>query len=293
MQVTSTMTANNAIYNFQNLQTSLNNLSEQLATGKNVNQPSDDPLAMSTLLNTTDSINSLNQYATNITEGTTALTTTGNALTGIASIMSQAKTLADSIYSGTSDTTGVVEQLTSLKQQIVDYANTQSGDSYALGGAETSSVPFSQSSNAYSGNSSQSNIEIAPGVTQNVSVDGGSVLLGTGSYGTTNILNTFDNLITAVQNDNVTSIQTETTALEAGADQVNNAQADVSARLTMLNNMSSVNTNNLNTLQNTISNIQTVNTATVGVELQQEETSYSAALAATSKISQLSLLNYM
>lgn len=296
MRITSNMTANNTIYNLQNSQTALNNLTELITSGQNVNKPSDNPAAMNTLLNATDSINSLNQYATNISQGTTLLTTTSDALTGISGVISQAEELAGSISSGTSSTSdqqSAVQQLTSLKQQLIGYGNTQSGNTYVFGGADTSTPPFSTSSNTYGGNSSQSEIEIAPNVTQSMSVNGGDVLLGTGSYGSTNMLQTIDSLISDVQNNNVTGIQNDASALEAGATQVNNAQVDVSSRLTTLSNMTTVNTNNLNTLQSVISNIQTVNTTQVGVELEQQQTSYSAALATTEQVSQLSLLNYM
>lgn len=296
MIINSSMASSNAIYNLQNAQTALNNLTELITSGQNVNQPSDNPGAMNTLLNATDSINSLNQYSTNITQGTTALQTTSDALTGISGVISQAEELADSISTGTSSTTdqqSAIEQLTSIKQQLVGYGNTQSGNTYVFGGTDTSTPPFSTSSNTYSGNGNQSEIEIAPNVTQSVSVDGSSLLLGTGSYGSTNILQTIDNLISAVGSNNVTGIQQGASDLESAATQVNNAQVDVSARLTTLSNMSTMNTNNLNTLQSVISNIQTVNTTQVGVELEQQQTGYSAALAATEQVSQLSLLNYM
>ncbi|MDR3579102.1 MAG: flagellar hook-associated protein FlgL [Oryzomonas sp.] len=296
MRITSNMTANNTIYNLQNAQTTLNNLTELVTSGQNVNQPSDNPAAMNTLLNANDSINALNQYATNSTLGTTTLQTTSNALSGISSVISQAEELAGSISSGTTSTTtqqSAIQQLTSLKQQLIGYGNTQSGNTYVLGGTDTSTPPFSTSSNTYSGNSNQSEMEIAPNVNQSVSFDGSSVLLGTGSYGSTNILQSIDNLITAVGANNVTGIQQGASDLESAATQVNNAQVDVSARLTTFSNMSTMNTNNLNTLQSVIDNIQTVNMTQVGVELEQQQTGYSAALAATEQVSQLSLLNYM
>lgn len=307
MRITSNMTANNTIYNLQNSQTALNNLTEVITSGQNVNKPSDNPAAMNTLLNATDSINSLNQYATNITQGTTLLTTTSNALTGISSVISQAEDLVGSLSSGSSlaDQQSAAAQLASFKQQIIEYGNTQSGDTYVLGGADSTTPPFTFNPNdpsnanndiSYGGNSTPSNIEIAPNVTQNVSVDGSSVLeTPVSSAATTTILQTFSQLYDALNNGNVTAsdLQSGASNLEAGATLVNNAQVDVSSRLTTLSNMTTVNTNNLNTLQSVISNIQTVNTTQVGVELEQQQTSYSAALATTEQVSQLSLLNYM
>ncbi len=161
--------------------------------------------------------------------------------------------------------------------------------------------------NAYYGNDNPSNIEVTKNTYQNVNISGDSLLTGTGpntNYGTTNILQTFDNLIATVQNTptnpttaqqaaNATAIQNGATALAAGLAQVQNATADVAARLGRLTAMTTMNTNNQTTLQNTVSNIQHVDLNMVGTELSQEQTAYQAALSATAQISKLSLLNYL
>jgi flagellar hook-associated protein 3 FlgL len=303
MRITSNMTANNAIYNLQNSQTTLSRLTELTTTQQNVNQPSDDPTSTSTLLNISDSLNSITQYSANITKATTFLNVTNTALTGISDTITQAKTLVASITNGSnsaSDRQSAHDQLVLLKQQIIDYANTQSGDTYVFGGASSSSPPFSSASNTYNGDSTQSKVEVTTNSYQTVNITGDRLLQGTGSnpsYGSTDILKTFDNLIAAVGDSttasNATAIQQGANDLAAGADQVNNAQVDVAARMKRLDSMSTMNTNNKTTLENVVSDIQTVNLATVGVQLSQQQAAYSAALSATAKISQLSLLNYL
>jgi len=303
MRITSNMTANNAIYNLQKAQTTLNKLTYLSTSEQNINQPSDNPTATSTLLNINDSLNAINQYSTNITNATTILNVTNDALTGISDSIAQAKKLMASMTSGSDDPStrqSAYDQLAAIKQQIIDYGNTQSGDSYVFGGTDTSTPPFSSTSNAYSGNSQQSKVEVTTNSYQTVNITGDRLLGGSGSnpsYGTTNILQTLDNLMAAVGDSttasNVANIQQYTSDLDAGATQVNNAQVDVAARLQRLDTMSTMNTNNKNTLENVIDNIQSVDLTTVGTELNQQQTAYQAALSATAKISQLSLLNYL
>jgi len=303
MRITSNMTANNSIYNLQKAETTLNNLTELSTTSQNINQPSDDPAATNTLLNINDSLNAITQYSTNITRATTVLNVTNDSLTGISDSLSQAQQVVASMSSGSTDAStrqSAYDQLATIKQQIIDYGNTKSGNTYVFGGTDTSTPPFSSTSNAYSGDSNQSKVEVTTNSYQAVNITGDRLLEGTGSnpgYGSTNILQTLDNLMTAVGNSttasNVTNIQQYSKDLDAGVTQVNNAQVDVAARMQRLTTMSTMNTNNQNTLENAISNIQTVDLATVGTELSQQQTAYQAALSATSQISKMSLLNYM
>jgi flagellar hook-associated protein 3 FlgL len=326
MRITPNMTADNSIYNLQKAQTTLNKLTELTTSQQNINQPSDDPAAMNTLLNINDSLNAINQYSTNITNATTSLNVTNTALTGISATIAQAVTLVASITNGANDAPtqqSAINQLVTLKQQIVDYANTQSGNTYVFGGTDSSTPPFTidstttPPSNVYNGNSTQSSVEVTKNMYQAVNITGDRLLGLSGasssgppipspSYGSTNILQTFDNLIATVQNEatetnptpaqqtaTTTAIQQGATALAAGATQVNNATVDVAARLQRLTNMTTMNTNNQTTLENVVGNIQSVDLATVGTELSQQQTAYQAALSATAQIAKMSLLNYL
>ncbi|GFE61479.1 flagellar hook-associated protein FlgL [Geobacter sp. AOG2] len=303
MRISSNTSALNAIYNLQKGQTTLNKLTELSTSDQNINRPSDNPTSTSILLNISDSLNAINQYSTNITKATTLLNVTSNALTGISDTITQAKSLVDSISNGSdsaSDRQSAHDQLVALKQQIIDYANTQSGDTYVFGGTSNSTAPFSSTSNTYNGDSNQSKVEITENSYQTVNITGDRLLKGSGSnpsYGSTDILKTLDDLISAVGDSTTASdaaaIQQGAKDLEAGATQINNAQIDVAARLKRLDTMSTMNTNNKTTLENVVSDIQSVDLTTVGVELSQQQTAYEAALAATAKISSMSLLDYL
>ncbi|QEM69861.1 flagellar hook-associated protein 3 [Geobacter sp. FeAm09] len=303
MRITSNMTANNAIYNLQQGRSRLDKLQELSTTEQNINRPSDDPIAARILMDIGDKLKATDQYSSNITKANTFMTVTNTALTGISDFLAQAKSLVNSVSSGSNDATErqtVNDQLVALKKQIIDMANTQSGDQYVFGGADSSTPPFNTANNTYAGDGTQLQIEVAQNSTQAMNLTGDRVLKGTGtspSYGTTDILQTFDNLIAAVGDSttpsNVTAIQQGAKDLETGAKQIANAQSDLAARMIRLENMTKMNTSNKNTLEDIASNIQYVDLAKLGVQLTQQQNAFSAALSATAKISQMSLLDYL
>jgi flagellar hook-associated protein 3 FlgL len=131
MRVTQGMTADNALYNLQQGRAKLDQLEEQIASGLNVNRPSDDPIVTKQLMDFQDKLDMGTQYHSNITKSNLWLNTTNTALTGMSDIISQAKTVAGTITSGSNDQTdrdSVISQLTELKKQLVDMGNTQLGD---------------------------------------------------------------------------------------------------------------------------------------------------------------------
>lgn len=73
MRVTDQAFFNNAISSIQRLQTSLNDLQEQVATGRRIQRPSDDPVGASRLLDYRASIDTLAQYQRNASLGESRL----------------------------------------------------------------------------------------------------------------------------------------------------------------------------------------------------------------------------
>jgi flagellar hook-associated protein 3 FlgL len=179
-------------------------------------------------------------------------------------------------------------------------ANIQYGDQYLFGGANNASAPFNTVTNAYAGDSTQLTVEIAQNTSQPISVTGDRLLQGIGttpSYGAINILDTFDNLITAVGDSITTSdvpgISSASQALQDGSSQINIATSDVLSRMTRLSSMAKLNENNKNTLLTIATNIQNVDYAKLGVELANQKTAFEASLSTAAKLSQLSLLTYL
>ena len=300
MRVTSNMSANNSLYNIQQGQARLDKLQELTSTGFIVNRPSDDPINSRLLLDIGDKIKTGDQYLSNIQKSSSWQQFTNTALTGMADVMRLAKQQVATISSGSSDATvrqNAVSQLQSLKQQMVDMGNMKLGDQYLFGGALNSDAPFSGTAPYYTGDETALKVEIGAGTTLTMNLPGNQLLTADTAasqpYGTTNIFKAFDDLITAVDNNDVAGITAGSLTLASGAQQINNAQSDVAARLSRLDTMTKLNQNARNTLETIYGNTQNVDYAKLAVQLSQQKTAFEASLSSTAKLSQLSLLNYL
>ena len=303
MRVTANMSAENSLYNIQQGRAKLDRLQESVSSGQNVNRPSDDPISSRLLLDIGDKLKAIDQYSSNINKSTSWLKYTSTALDGMSAIISQASKVAGTINTGSADPgirQSAHDQLIDLKKQIIDMANTRFGDQYVFAGANNTTAPFSNANNNYGGDSTQLQIEIAQNTTQSLNVTGDRILKGVGanpSYGTVDILKTFDDLIAAVGDNstpsNVPAITQASIDMENGAKQLNIATSDILSRMTRLDNMNNLNDNNKNTMLSISTSIQQVDYARLGVELSNQKTAFEASLSATAKLSQLSLLDYL
>lgn len=296
MRVTPGMTADNALYNLQKGRTVLGRLQEQIASGAVVNRPSDDPITTRQLLDMESKLEEGEQYLSNITKGNLWLNMSETALEGMVKILAEARKTAGTVGSGSSDATvreNAAVQLSELKKQLIDMGNTQLGDQYLFAGFKTDTAPFSKSDNTYHGSGDDISVEIDRGSLAAMNITGDLLLKGTGSYGSVDILQTFDNLITAVKNNDSPTIQAEASKLDEGMKQIANAISDVSGRLNRMDSAKTMITRDQATLTGIMEDTQGIDMIQAAVELNQQQTAFEAALSATAKISQLSLLDYL
>lgn len=305
MRITPGMSGDNAIYNLQQQRAAIETLQEQLSSGMLVNRPSDDPLTARQIVDLQNQIAAGEQYGSNIAKGELLLNITNTALTGMAGLMQQVKKIAGDMASGISDASniaGAIGNLTQLKQQLIDLGNTRMGGQYIFAGF-SDSRPFDTDGN-FSGTDDLLKVEVAQGSQVAATLSGGTLLRGgtppaavgsgaTAGTGPVDILGSIDALIDALQANDRDGITDGVKNLKAGGDQIASAQADVAGRLVRLDNMESLIENNQNTLKTIYGELQNVDYAKAGVQLSQMTTAFNAALSATAKLSQLSLMDYM
>lgn len=303
MRITPNITMENSLYNIQRSRNQLNSLQEKIASGQNVNRPSDDPVTARLLIGLNDKMVAARQYNGNITKASIWLNMTNTALDGMRSFVNHAKSLVSSIASGTSDPNiqnNVLEQLKLIKQQLVDMGNTQLNGVYIFGGGTTSPAPFHTGAPPYyRGDETTLSIEIGQGMTETMNLIGSHILApseaATQPYGSADILKTIDDMITVIQTDptNTAALQTGAQELYRGGIQLENAISTVATRLTRLDSAAKMNSNTQNTLMSIFDTVQAADYAELGVKLTKQQTAFEATLAATAKVSQLSLLDYL
>lgn len=296
MRITPGMTSDNALYNLQKGRTLLNRLQEQIASGSIINRPSDDPITTRQLLDMDSKLDSGDQYLSNITKGNLSLSMTDTALKGMSDIIAQAKKTTGTVTNGSSDQTvrdNAASQLEELKKQLVDLGNTQLGDQYIFAGFKNSTPPFSNTDNNYSGTSDEVSVEIDKNSTAPVSITGDAVLKGTGTYGGVDMLDTLDKIISAIKSNNPVDIQSNAAKLDLSSNQIDNARSDVAGRMIRLKSAQTMINNNQATLKGIVSDTMGVDYIKAATQLNQQQTAFEAALSATAKISQLSLMDYL
>lgn len=115
-------------FHLSNLTQELKKIQEQIATGKRINKPSDDPIGASRAMRLRKALSQIDQYEKNIQFGSTWLNVTDVALKTIQQFLSQAVDVASQMSIGTG-TTGerqaAAQSIQNLLNQIIQVGNTQ------------------------------------------------------------------------------------------------------------------------------------------------------------------------
>jgi|SRR5947209_6672305 len=129
-------------------------IGQQLSTGKQLSDPSDDPARIAQDLSLHTAIDATNQQATNVQNAVSELTTTDSALSSLTSVLQSARQLA---IQGSTDTltaqqrTAIGQQIDQLLQQSIAVGNTSYAGRYIFAGtAKTTNPPVQQQGNPIS-----------------------------------------------------------------------------------------------------------------------------------------------
>lgn len=153
----------------------MDSLQFQAATLKKVNQPSDDPIAVSKILELrTDKVNN-DQYQMNGKLAEAFLSNTDQALADLSEVIARAKEIAINQSSAASSSletrAGVAEEVSQLYSQAVSVGNRRVGERYLFGGYKTQQPPVDPEGQ-YLGDDGQMMAEIANNVFISMNVPG-------------------------------------------------------------------------------------------------------------------------
>jgi len=124
---------------------------EKLASQKQVNKPSDDPLGMGKILDYRSAKVHISNYQTNITSSQSWLSATESSLSNINDILTKVKETAVSQATATATASTrqiAADSLEPLIEQILSEANAKFGNRYLFSGTMTDTEPFSASASA-------------------------------------------------------------------------------------------------------------------------------------------------
>ncbi len=144
-RVSTFQSVNRAVFSVQVAAARVDASQRRVSTGRQLNQPSDDPTGTSQTLNFRKRIADLDQYSKTMDQAKGFMSTSETALDGVTLLIRQARSLAVQAASDTISTesrAGIANQIQNIVTQVGSLGNTAYGSRYVFGGQRTQTVPF-------------------------------------------------------------------------------------------------------------------------------------------------------
>jgi flagellar hook-associated protein 3 FlgL len=183
-RVTDLLSSSVADQSINATQQQLIQIQNELSTGLQVTQPSDNPGAASTILALNRSLSLNQEYSSNASTAQTQLGVVSSTLTGLENLLVQAQGIASNdVNTGVnqSQLTADAQVVNSLISEAQGYANTQSDGVYLFGGQNSTQQPYTNAGGGvqYVGSNSVLETQADNGLLLPTEVSGQSVFGGT------------------------------------------------------------------------------------------------------------------
>ena len=289
-------------------QAQLSKTQMQLANGKKLQTPSDDPAAAARVIDLNQSINRAEQYQKNINAVRQRLTFEDGLLQNAVDILQRIRELGIQGMSDTNspnDRSNIATEMEELNHQLVAIANTRNANGeYLFAGYKSDNQPFIQvpppgGGYAYGGDSNQRNIQIG---TDRLIADGnaGDSVFGapTGSSppsgpspGIDNIFEAIDKFVADLRNN---APQSSSMAdISSAINRMANTRSTIGVRLNVLDSQESINSDHVLNLKTVLSETEDVDFAEAISQFNLKTVALQAAQQAFAQVQKLSLFNLL
>lgn len=278
-----------------NAQQEQNTAMLQMASGRSVNKPSDDPSAAAILVQNQDQSSQVDQFLRSAGSVQAQLQTADSTLNSIVLALQRAISLGVQGANGTlsdANRSSVVGELNGIQEQLIGLANLSFQGQFVFAGTATDAQPFvadatQPSGVRYDGNGGSNTVMVSDGVSMQVNLPGTQIFTAPGS----DMFQAIHDLTNALQNN--TGIDAAATAVRTAFDHVTaqrvfygNAMNQLESQQTYLNSDKLL----LSQQENAVGG---ADLAAATTNLLSAQNARAAALAAAGKISQLSLFDYL
>jgi len=274
----------------------------QLATGKKISVPSDDPVVAARALKLRTDLAEVAQYKRNAKDARSWLEITEDSIAKIGDVLQRARDLAVDASNGTktpSDMEKINGEIKQLRKQVIHMANTTYAGRYLFSGFSTN-TPLINEDGEFTINVVNANeqilFEVGIGDDINVNVTGGDLFNnGTDAVqGSVPVfIKVFDDYIDALDSGNNEEVNKILGIIDNFHDNLLKVRADVGARLNRLEltldrlENDTLNFTNLMSLNEDVDQAETI------INLKNEENVYRASLAGGARIILPTLLDFL
>jgi flagellar hook-associated protein 3 FlgL len=289
------MMVRNMLDHLQNNLGDLNNLNEQLSSGKLFQMPSDAPIKVADSMNYKAQLNRNNQFQRNLDQAENWLNTTESALKSGTKVIQRARELT--IYAANDSMTSddrkmVAKEMKQLRDELIDISNAKLGDSYIFSGQKTGEKPFEVVDNGigdyvqYQGDKNGVKRRLNENVEMQVNLDGDEVF----KKEIEALNKIYDDLDSGKSGE---EIGDNLNAMDTAINNYAELRSEVGSKLQRTGNIINRLEANEVHLRDLKSKNEDADLAEVITELKMEETVYRASLASGSRIMQQSLVDFI
>ena len=282
----------------QSSQDALSTAVSQLASGKRVAIPSDDPTAFAANVRSLAASAAADSYTSNADTVVSRAQMADSALSSVVTSLTQAVSLGTEGASGsltTANRSAMVTQVQGLIANVLTQANlSYQGSSLFSGTAAPSTATFTADSSSasgytYNGNSGVNQTAIGDGLNVATGVPGNQIFLNSNG----NVLGSLNSLATALQSGNTADVTTATAAVSAAIAQVGQQRVVYSNVVNQAQTQESYLSQETLSLTSQQSALTDIDLSTAATNLTQAQTAHSAILAVAAKVLPVSLLDYL
>ncbi len=292
MRITQSSIAASTLANLQASLARNARLQEQLSSGKVINKASDSPSGTVSSLALRAQIGANEQFSRNAEDGKAWLGTVDGTLQSVNARLQRVRDLAlRGTSTGNMDVNSrkaIAEEVTSLRQELMGLANTTYAGRPVFGGTTSGGQAFDPATYAYVGDSGS----VVRRLDARSSVEVGASGTAVFGDGATSVFTLLDDLADHVVNDPA-SVAGDITALDARSTSVLQTLTDVGVRYNRADAASTTAANNVLSLRTTLSGVEDIDLPKTIMDLQLQQTTYQAALSATAKVLQPSLMDFL
>jgi flagellar hook-associated protein 3 FlgL len=278
-------------YSLDNTTSSLQQIEQQLATGKQLLQPSDNPTqyASAQVLNAQNSAVSNDLLLAQQVQA--QLSTADGALSNVSNAISSALSIATQGSDATTSTAQMATlgtQVQSILQQVLGEANSQYGGTYLFSGNQVQAPPYDSSGN-YAGDSGSNSVTFSNGTKIQTNFDGRAIFGDTSS----GLISTLTSLASALQSGNQAAVASALPQLQTALANIASSRGTLGINLQSANNLVTDATTQSTTLQTQISNLVDVNVGQAAANEQEALLQQQALVSIGSDLGKIPLVNIL
>jgi len=292
MRVTDSMINTNANLALQLDKQQMAQAQTQVNTGLKYSSFADDPLAQSTVMQTSTQLDALTQYQRNVNDATARASTEDGVLQNITDVLTRATAIATQQGSSTSSAANRLSakaEVDNLIATAVAAGNTQYQGTYLFGGDDATTAPLTTTPPFYAGapTTGTHTTQIAAGQLFKSNHNATELLITPGT------LQALQDLSTALGNNDQTGIGNALTSITNAQNATQALVGDLGAR----ENQLQVTSANITAVQSSLnsfkSSLNGIDAATAATNLVTRQTAYQTAMLATSKVLGMTLTDYL